>query len=59
MYELGRDAANQRASNYVTRIIQQPIFLCQSEDVDNSETAEPLYSTSFIAFSALAKELEW
>jgi N-carbamoylputrescine amidase len=32
-------------------------YFCQSEDVDNFALAEPLYSTSFIAFSALAKEL--
>jgi N-carbamoylputrescine amidase len=37
--------------NYIVAII------CQSEDVDNFALAEPLYSTSFIAFSALAKEL--
>jgi N-carbamoylputrescine amidase len=29
-------------------------YFCQSEDVDNFALAE-LYSTSFIAFSALAK----
>ena len=32
-------------------------YFCQSEDVDNFALAEPLYSTSFIAFSELAKEL--
>ncbi len=32
-------------------------YFCQSEDVDNFALAEPLYSSSFIAFSALAKEL--
>ncbi|PQJ81897.1 carbon-nitrogen hydrolase [Polaribacter glomeratus] len=32
-------------------------YFCQSEDVDNFALAEPLYSTSFKAFSALAKEL--
>lgn len=32
-------------------------YFCQSEDVDNFALAEPLYSTSFVAFSALAKEL--
>jgi N-carbamoylputrescine amidase len=32
-------------------------YFCQSEDVANFELAEPLYSTSFIAFSALAKKL--
>jgi N-carbamoylputrescine amidase len=31
-------------------------YFCQSEDVDNFALAEPLHS-SFIAFSALAKEL--
>ena len=32
-------------------------YFCQSEDVDNFALAEPLYGTSFVAFSALAKEL--
>jgi N-carbamoylputrescine amidase len=32
-------------------------YFCQSEDVDNFALAESLYSTSFIAFSTLAKEL--
>ena len=32
-------------------------YFCQSEDTDNFSLAEPLYSTSFNAFSALAKEL--
>lgn len=32
-------------------------YFCQTEDTDNFALAEPLYSTSFIAFSALAKEL--
>jgi N-carbamoylputrescine amidase len=32
-------------------------YFCQSEDTDNFALAEPLYSTSFEAFSALAKEL--
>ncbi|MBI9042408.1 carbon-nitrogen hydrolase [Lutibacter sp.] len=32
-------------------------YFCQSEDTDNFSIAEELYSTSFIAFSALAKEL--
>jgi N-carbamoylputrescine amidase len=32
-------------------------YFCQSEDTANFALAEPLYSTSFIAFSALAKEL--
>ena len=33
-------------------------YFCQSEDTDNFSLAEPLYSTSFKAFSALAKELD-
>ena len=32
-------------------------YFCQNEDTDNFALAEPLYSTSFIAFSALAKAL--
>ncbi|NDV42907.1 carbon-nitrogen hydrolase [Flagellimonas sediminis] len=32
-------------------------YFCQSEDTENFSLAEPLYSTSFHAFSALAKEL--
>ncbi len=32
-------------------------YFCQSEDTDNFALAEPLYGTSFNAFSALAKEL--
>lgn len=32
-------------------------YFCQSEDTANFAFAEPLYSTSFIAFSELAKEL--
>ncbi len=32
-------------------------YFCQSEDVENFKFAEPLYGTSFIAFSTLAKEL--
>ncbi|WP_228237292.1 carbon-nitrogen hydrolase [Allomuricauda sp. M10] len=32
-------------------------YFCQSEDTENFSLAEPLYSTSFHAFSALAKKL--
>lgn len=32
-------------------------YFCQSEDVANFDLAEPLYATSFNAFSGLAKEL--
>lgn len=32
-------------------------YFCQSEDVENFAYAEPLYSTSFKAFSELSKEL--
>ena len=33
-------------------------YFCQSEDTENFALAEPLYGTSFKAFSALAKELD-
>jgi N-carbamoylputrescine amidase len=51
-----RDAANQGAE-VITLPELYSHYFCQSEDVDNFALAEPLYSTSFIAFSALAKEL--
>jgi N-carbamoylputrescine amidase len=50
-----RDAANQGAEVILPELYSSHYF-CQSE-VDNFALAEPLYSTSFIAFSALAKEL--
>jgi N-carbamoylputrescine amidase len=52
-----RDAANQGAEVITLPELYSSHYFCQSEDVDNFALAEPLYSTSFIAFSALAKEL--
>lgn len=52
-----RDAANQGAEVISLPELYSSHYFCQSEDVDNFAMAEPLYSTSFIAFSALAKEL--
>jgi N-carbamoylputrescine amidase len=52
-----RDAANQGAEVISLPELYSSHYFCQSEDVENFALAEPLYSTSFIAFSALAKEL--
>jgi N-carbamoylputrescine amidase len=52
-----RDAANKGAEVISLPELYSSHYFCQSEDVENFELAEPLYSTSFIAFSALAKEL--
>jgi N-carbamoylputrescine amidase len=52
-----RDAASQGAEVISLPELYSSHYFCQSEDVDNFALAEPLYSTSFIAFSALAKEL--
>jgi N-carbamoylputrescine amidase len=52
-----RDAANQGAEVISLPELYSSHYFCQSEDVDNFALAEPIYSTSFIAFSALAKEL--
>jgi N-carbamoylputrescine amidase len=52
-----RDAANKGAEVILLPELYSSRYFCQSEDVDNFALAEPLYSTSFIAFSALAKEL--
>jgi N-carbamoylputrescine amidase len=52
-----RDAAKQGAEVILLPELYSSHYFCQSEDVDNFALAEPLYSTSFIAFSALAKEL--
>jgi N-carbamoylputrescine amidase len=53
-----RDAASQGAEVISLPELYSSPYFCQSEDVANFELAEPLYSTSFVAFSALAKELE-
>lgn len=52
-----RDAASQGAEVISLPELYSSHYFCQSEDVSNFALAEPLYSTSFIAFSALAKEL--
>ena len=52
-----RDAASQGAEVISLPELYSSHYFCQSEDVNNFALAEPLYSTSFIAFSALAKEL--
>ena len=52
-----RDAASKGAEVISLPELYSSHYFCQSEDVDNFALAEPLYSTSFIAFSALAKEL--
>ena len=52
-----RDAANLGAEVISLPELYSSHYFCQSEDVANFALAEPRYSTSFIAFSALAKEL--
>ena len=52
-----RDAASQGAEVISLPELYSSHYFCQSEDVDNFTLAEPLYSNSFIDFSALAKEL--
>jgi len=52
-----REAANRGAEVISLPELYSSHYFCQSEDVDNFALAETLYSTSFIAFSALAKEL--
>ena len=52
-----REAAKMGAEVISLPELYSSHYFCQSEDVDNFALAEPLYSTSFVAFSALAKEL--
>ncbi len=52
-----REAAKMGADVISLPELYSSHYFCQSEDVDNFALAEPLYSTSFVAFSALAKEL--
>jgi len=52
-----RDAALLGAEVISLPELYSSHYFCQSEDVANFAIAEPIYSTSFIAFSALAKEL--
>lgn len=48
-------AANKGAEVICLPELYSSHYFCQSEDVGNFEFAEPLYSTSFTAFSELAK----
>jgi N-carbamoylputrescine amidase len=52
-----REAAKMGAEVISLPELYSSHYFCQSEDVDNFALAEPLYSTSFIAFSELANEL--
>ncbi len=52
-----REAAKKGAEVILLPELYSSHYFCQSEDVANFKYAEPLYGTSFIAFSALAKEL--
>lgn len=52
-----RDAAAKGAEVISLPELYSSHYFCQSEDTANFSLAEPLYSTSFTAFSALAKEL--
>ena len=52
-----KDAAKQGAEIISLPELYSSHYFCQSEDTANFSIAEELYSTSFIAFSALAKEL--
>lgn len=52
-----REAAKKGAEVISLPELYSSHYFCQSEDVANFKLAEPLYSTSFIAFSGLAKEL--
>jgi N-carbamoylputrescine amidase len=52
-----RDAAKQGAEVISLPELYSSHYFCQSEDTANFALAEPLYSTSFIAFGELAKEL--
>jgi N-carbamoylputrescine amidase len=50
-----RDAAKIGSRSDSLPELYSSHYFCQSEDVDNFALAEPLYSTSFIAFSAWQK----
>ena len=52
-----KDAAEKGAEVISLPELYSSHYFCQSEDVDNFAYAEPLYSTSFDAFSELAKAL--
>lgn len=52
-----RKASEQGADVICLPELYSSHYFCQSEDLDNFEFAEPLYSTSFLEFSSLANEL--
>lgn len=52
-----REAAGKGAEVICLPELYGSHYFCQSEDVANFALAEPLYGTSFKAFSALAREL--
>lgn len=52
-----KNAAKQGAEVISLPELYSSHYFCQNEDTDNFSLAEELYSTSFIAFSTLAKEL--
>jgi N-carbamoylputrescine amidase len=52
-----REAAQKGAEVICLPELYSSHYFCQTEDVENFAISEPLYSTSFTAFSALAKEL--
>jgi len=52
-----RDAANKGAEVISLPELYSSHYFCQSEDTNNFALAEPLYGTSFNAFSSLAKDL--
>ena len=52
-----KDAAKKGAEVISLPELYSSHYFCQSEDVANFKYAEPLYSTSFTAFSDLAKAL--
>ena len=52
-----KKAASKGAEVILLPELYSSHYFCQSEDTENFALAEPLYGTSFKAFSALAKEL--
>ena len=52
-----KKAAKQGAEVICLPELYSSHYFCQSEDVNNFSLAEPLYSTSFVEFSKLSKEL--
>jgi len=52
-----KKAASKGAEVILLPELYSSHYFCQSEDTENFALAEPLYGTSFKAFSALAKEI--